>query len=105
MKTLTIKSTLVAAVTAVALATSSLAPATQAHAAGLTDAEKVGIGILGALAIGAVVVNSQNQAVNPAPYNNHVAWCSSKYNSYRIHDNSWQPFKGGRRLCVSPFLR
>lgn len=35
--------------------------------------------------------------------NSHVAWCSSRYRSYRAWDNSWQPYHGPRRICVSPF--
>lgn len=32
----------------------------------------------------------------------HVRWCSDRYRSYRAADNSWQPFKGARRVCNSP---
>lgn len=35
--------------------------------------------------------------------NSHVAWCQSRYRSYRAWDNSWQPYNGPRRLCVSPY--
>lgn len=34
----------------------------------------------------------------------HVAWCSSRYRSYSIDDNSYRPYSGGRRECVSPYL-
>ena len=33
----------------------------------------------------------------------HVAWCHARYKSYRAWDNSWQPYNGPRRLCVSPY--
>ncbi|MCO5732498.1 BA14K family protein [Rhizobium sp. SSA_523] len=33
----------------------------------------------------------------------HLDWCSSRYRSYRPRDNSYTPFSGGRRECVSPF--
>ncbi len=33
----------------------------------------------------------------------HVDWCRDHYNSYRLRDNSWQPYHGGRRECVSPY--
>lgn len=35
----------------------------------------------------------------------HLAWCSKKYCSYRAGDNSFQPYKGPRRRCVSPYGR
>ncbi|HMM64427.1 MAG TPA: BA14K family protein [Mesorhizobium sp.] len=40
----------------------------------------------------------------PAAYGNaHVRWCSQRYRSYRAYDNSWQPYNGPRRQCVSPY--
>ncbi|NMA99841.1 MAG: BA14K family protein [Phyllobacteriaceae bacterium] len=33
----------------------------------------------------------------------HVAWCSARYRSYQVDDNSYQPYRGGRRECVSPY--
>lgn len=33
----------------------------------------------------------------------HVAWCHARYRSYRAHDNSFQPYQGGRRQCWSPY--
>jgi hypothetical protein len=33
----------------------------------------------------------------------HVAWCRGRYRSYRAHDNSFQPDRGGRRQCWSPY--
>ena len=32
----------------------------------------------------------------------HIEWCASRYRSYRASDNSYQPYSGGRRPCVSP---
>lgn len=32
----------------------------------------------------------------------HVEWCTERYRSYRVRDNSYQPYRGGRRTCVSP---
>lgn len=31
----------------------------------------------------------------------HVAWCMNRYQSYRVEDNSYQPFSGPRRRCRS----
>lgn len=33
----------------------------------------------------------------------HVAWCDRKYRSYRRSTNSYTPYSGGKRECVSPF--
>jgi hypothetical protein len=33
----------------------------------------------------------------------HVNWCQSKYRSYRRESNSYTPYGGGTRECVSPF--
>jgi hypothetical protein len=35
----------------------------------------------------------------------HVAWCHDRYRSYRTSDNSFQPYNGPRRECVSPYSR
>ncbi|MFU0503199.1 BA14K family protein [Pseudaminobacter sp. NGMCC 1.201702] len=37
--------------------------------------------------------------VSPA----HVDWCSMRYRSYRPKDNTFQPFNGPRRQCLSPY--
>lgn len=33
----------------------------------------------------------------------HVDWCYARYKSYRAKDNTYQPDKGARKTCVSPF--
>lgn len=33
----------------------------------------------------------------------HVDWCYARYRSYRAADNSYQPYGGPRRMCVSPY--
>ena len=33
----------------------------------------------------------------------HVNWCANRYRSYRREDNSYTPYSGGSRECVSPF--
>jgi len=33
----------------------------------------------------------------------HYHWCDRRYRSYRAPDNSFQPYHGPRRACVSPF--
>ena len=34
----------------------------------------------------------------------HVQWCYDRYRSYREWDNSWQPYHGPRRQCISPYM-
>lgn len=79
-------------------------PAPPAPSAGLTDGQKVGLGILGALAIGAVVANSRNQQVNPGPLNNHLAYCA-KYKTYDMETNTFMSNAGYRKPCISPFMK
>ncbi len=33
----------------------------------------------------------------------HVAWCQRRYRSYRVWDNTFQPYHGPRRACISPY--
>lgn len=33
----------------------------------------------------------------------HMRWCSERYRSYRVRDNTYQPTRGPRRQCVSPY--
>jgi hypothetical protein len=36
--------------------------------------------------------------------NAHVAWCYDRYRSYRAYDNTYQPLRGPRRECRSPYF-
>ena len=38
-------------------------------------------------------------------WSRHVAWCYDQYRSYRESDNTFQPYNGPRRECVSPYSR
>ncbi|WP_414474247.1 BA14K family protein [Microvirga sp. M2] len=33
----------------------------------------------------------------------HVNWCTNRWKSYRVSDNSFQPLSGPRQVCVSPY--
>jgi len=33
----------------------------------------------------------------------HVNWCTNRWKSYRVSDNSYQPLNGPRQACVSPY--
>ncbi|MCR4268047.1 BA14K family protein [Nitratireductor sp. ZSWI3] len=35
----------------------------------------------------------------------HVNWCYNRYRSYRAVDNTFQPYHGPRRQCISPYYR
>jgi len=48
----------------------------------------------------------QRQKVRKHAYagsNRHLAWCYNRYRSYRLMDNSFQPYHGPRRECLSPY--
>lgn len=34
----------------------------------------------------------------------HVQWCYDHYRSYRAYDNTFQPYRGPRKQCISPYL-
>lgn len=66
--------------------------------------------LFGGLAAGAIIGGLLAQPrYNSAPRyyagsNPHVRWCYGRYRSYRAYDNTYQPYYGPRRLCVSPYL-
>lgn len=33
----------------------------------------------------------------------HVEWCRNRYRSYRISDDTFQPSRGPRQPCISPY--
>ncbi|MDX3925581.1 MAG: BA14K family protein [Shinella sp.] len=33
----------------------------------------------------------------------HAQWCYNRYRSYRAYDNTFQPYNGPRRQCISPY--
>lgn len=58
----------------------------------------------GALIGGAIAAQpSAPRYAAPAAGNAHVQWCMSQYRSYRVSDNSFQPYNGPRQQCVSPY--
>lgn len=54
---------------------------------------------------GAIIGGTMNQA--PAARSRggsaHVQWCYDRWRSYRASDNTYQPYNGPRRQCVSPY--
>ncbi|MBA3447435.1 MAG: BA14K family protein [Pseudaminobacter sp.] len=53
-----------------------------------------------AFALGIVIGNQSNVG---RVSNSHVAWCHDRWRSYRVSDNSYQPYNGPRQRCYSPF--
>jgi len=35
----------------------------------------------------------------------HISWCRERYRSYRVEDNTVQPYDGPRKACRSPYLK
>ena len=57
----------------------------------------------GAAFVGMVTINGGYQQDRPRyGGNTHVTWCSDRYRSYRMEDNSFNT-GNGRRLCQSPY--
>jgi len=59
--------------------------------------------IAGAI-IGGAVTQPQQPSVRPGRMSqSHVDWCFNRYRSYRVSDNTFQPYNGPRRVCSSPY--
>lgn len=56
-----------------------------------------------AFALGAIIGGAIAQPPAAAPRNAHVEWCYARYRSYRASDNTFQPYNGPRRPCISPY--
>ena len=60
--------------------------------------------------LGGVIVGSTINQPGPAygnnnAYDNHVRWCEHRYRSYRLSDDTFQPYHGPRLRCSSPYDR
>ena len=65
---------------------------------------------LAAFGLGAIIGGAMASQPPPQPVfrgrvlsNAHVQWCYDKYRSYRASDNTFQPYNGPRRQCLSPY--
>lgn len=56
-----------------------------------------------AFALGLLLTMPQAQAHGLPPA--HYRWCEARYKSYHYWDNSWQPYHGPRKPCISPYIR
>lgn len=70
----------------------------------------LGSAIVGAIVGGIIVNQLQQSGQYQAPRapsvhltRNHVDWCLNRWRSYRVSDNSYQPYTGPRRACTSPY--
>jgi hypothetical protein len=53
---------------------------------------------------GAIIGSAiDNQPVYSGGGSAHVQWCYDRWRSYRSYDNTYQPYNGPRRQCVSPY--
>lgn len=58
---------------------------------------------LGAI-VGGAIANQPAPVYRTPRYGNaHVQWCYNRYRSYRVYDNTFQPYNGPRRQCYSPY--
>lgn len=57
--------------------------------------------------VGGAIASSPGPAYRAPAYagggGGHVQWCMSQYRSYRVSDNTFQPYNGPRQQCVSPY--
>jgi hypothetical protein len=62
---------------------------------------------LAAFGTGLIIGNALSGPVYRAPVysagGSHVRWCYNRYRSYRAYDNTYQPYYGPRRQCISPY--
>jgi BA14K-like protein len=61
--------------------------------------------VVGSAAARPRTVHHVHHVSSPSPSRNsrHVSWCKNRFRSYRVSDNTFQPYSGPRRQCVSPY--
>jgi len=70
------------------------------------DRDDSAAALLGGLAAGAILGGVLANQARPAPvYHSdpHVQWCLSRYRSYDVRTDTFQPYHGPRRYCNSPY--
>ena len=66
---------------------------------------------LAAFGLGAAIIGGMAAQQAPRPPVgvampvSHVRWCQGRYRSYDAYTNTFQPYNGPRRICVSPYYR
>jgi hypothetical protein len=75
---------------------------------GMSPGAAAALGIFGGIVAGAALANAAKpKDVYVQPTGNaqaHSIWCHNRYKSFRDWDNSWQPYEGPRKQCISPYL-
>lgn len=56
-----------------------------------------------AFALGTAAIIGSQPTYRVRRGGSHVEWCYNRYRSYRDWDNTFQPYNGPRRECVSPY--
>ncbi|MCI5075414.1 BA14K family protein [Oricola sp.] len=80
-------------------------PAPPAPKPGMSAGAAAAIGIVGGIIVGAAIANQQNQQATAHDATQaHYNWCFAKYKTYRVMDNSYQPYVGPRKPCISPYI-
>ncbi|PCI05219.1 MAG: hypothetical protein COB78_00970 [Hyphomicrobiales bacterium] len=63
--------------------------------------------IIGSAIIGAIIANQDRRRYrrDRRIYRGdaHENWCYRRFRSYRAWDNTYQPYNGRRRQCISPY--
>lgn len=76
---------------------------------GMDAGTAAALGILGGMVAGAVIANATRphdvivDTASNSTADAHVNWCYDHYKSYRMSDNTFQPYNGPRKQCVSPY--
>jgi hypothetical protein len=84
----------------------------QRHSRSHRSGPDLGSAVVGAIIGGIIVHQFQQQSqpryqprAQPGSFlsHDHINWCRNRWRSYRVTDNSYQPYNGPRRICVSPY--
>lgn len=66
---------------------------------------------LAAFGLGAAIIGGMAAQQAPRPQlgvampSSHVRWCQARYRSYDAYSNTFQPYRGPRQVCISPYYR
>ena len=58
--------------------------------------------IIPGIIIGGIIANEITRDYGALP-RAHYNWCYARYRSYGAYDNTFQPYYGPRRQCISPY--
>ncbi|MFD0914831.1 BA14K family protein [Pseudahrensia aquimaris] len=65
----------------------------------------IAAGIIGGIILGGIIAESRRSRYRRSDRRDrdHIRWCFNRYRSYRAYDNTFQPYRGPRRPCYSPY--